>query len=89
MLEMLAFEWFDEQDDSYRETVLPRSVAARVSIEAGIAQSWHRFVGDSGRCVSLEHFGASADYQRLYQEFGLTSAAVVAAAQDSLTLSGK
>lgn len=89
VVSMPCVEWFDEQDDSYRETVLPRAVTARVSIEAGIAQSWHRFVGDSGRSVSLEHFGASADYQRLYQEFGLTSAAVVSAAQDSLALSGK
>jgi transketolase len=89
VVSMPCVEWFDEQDDSYRETVLPRGVTARVSIEAGIAQSWHRFVGDSGQSVSLEHFGASADYQRLYQEFGLTSAAVVAAAHESLTLSGK
>jgi len=89
VVSMPCVEWFDEQDDSYRQMVLPPAVTARVSIEAGIAQCWHRFVGTAGRTVSLEHFGASADYQRLYQEFGLTSAAVVAAAQESLALSGK
>ncbi len=89
VVSMPCVEWFDEQDESYRHSVFPASVTARVSIEAGIAQCWHRFVGDSGRTVSLEHFGASADYQRLYQEFGLTSAAVVSAAQESLALQGK
>ena len=88
-MSMPCVEWFDEQDDSYRQMVLPPTVTARVSIEAGIAQCWHRFVGTAGRTVSLEHFGASADYQRLYQEFGLTSAAVVLAAQESLALSRK
>lgn len=89
VVSMPCVEWFDEQDESYRHSVLPPAVKARVSIEAGIAQCWHRFVGDSGRTVSLEHFGASADYQRLYQEFGLTSAAVVTAAKESLALLGK
>jgi transketolase len=89
VVSMPCVEWFDEQDESYRHSVFPASVTARVSIEAGIAQCWHRFVGDRGRTVSLEHFGASADYQRLYQEFGLTSAAVVSAAQESLALQGK
>lgn len=89
VVSMPCVEWFDEQDESYRHSVFPPEVRARVSIEAGVAQCWHRFVGDSGRTVSLEHFGASADYQRLYQEFGLTSAAVVAAAKESLALQGK
>lgn len=89
VVSMPCVEWFDEQDESYRHSVFPPEVRARVSIEAGVAQCWHRFVGDSGRTVSLEHFGASADYQRLYQEFGLTSAAVVAAAKESLALEGK
>jgi transketolase len=84
VVSMPCVEWFDEQDEVYRKSVLPASVTARVSVEAGISQSWHRFVGDTGRCVSLEHYGASADYTRLYEEFGLTVDAVVAAAEDSL-----
>ena len=89
VVSMPCVEWFDEQVQAYRETVLPPSVRARVSIEAGIAQCWHRFVGESGRTVSLEHFGASADYQKLYEEFGLTADAVVSAAHESLALKGK
>jgi transketolase len=89
VVSMPCMEWFDEQEQSYRDSVLPPSLKARVSIEAGIAQSWHRFVGDSGKTVSLEHFGASADYQRLYTEFGLTAEAVVLAAHESLALQGK
>lgn len=85
VVSMPCVEWFDEQDDSYRQSVLPPAVKARVSIEAGVAQCWHRFIGDTGGTVSLEHFGQSADYQRLYQEFGLTAEAVVEAAQDSLS----
>jgi len=79
-----SLEWFAEQDAEYREQVLPRSVRARVSVEAGIALSWHKIVGDAGRAISLEHFGASADYETLYREFGITAEAVVAAAHESL-----
>ena len=89
VVSMPCMEWFDDQDESYREEVLPTSVTARVSIEAGVSQSWHRFVGDAGRSISLEHFGASADYQRLYQEFGLTAQAVVDAATEILALQRK
>ncbi|MEU4194037.1 transketolase [Kribbella sp. NPDC026611] len=84
VVSMVSREWFDEQDDAYRETVIPAAVRARVSVEAGIAQSWHAVVGDAGRCVSLEHYGASAAYQTLYDEFGITTAAVVQAAKDSI-----
>lgn len=79
-----SLEWFDEQDAAYRESVLPASVTARVSVEAGIALTWHRYVGDRGRSVSIEHFGASADYKTLFREFGITAEAVVAAAKESL-----
>jgi len=79
-----SLEWFAEQDDAYRESVLPRAVRARVSVEAGIALSWHKIVGDAGRSVSLEHFGASADAETLYREFGITAEAVVAAAHESI-----
>jgi transketolase len=79
-----SLEWFEEQDAAYRESVLPASVSARVSIEAGLALSWHRYLGTRGRAVSIEHFGASADYKTLFREFGITAEAVVAAAKESL-----
>jgi transketolase len=81
-------EWFADQDPSYREEVLPAAVRARVSVEAAVAQGWHEIVGDAGRCVSLEHFGASADFKVLYEKFGLTAEAVVAAAKESLAAAG-
>ncbi|MDK1474200.1 transketolase [Streptomyces sp. 549] len=84
VVSMPCVEWFDEQDAQWRDAVLPPSVRARVAVEAGVALTWHRFVGDAGRIVSLEHFGASADYQTLYREFGITADAVVAAARESL-----
>lgn len=84
VVSMPCREWFDEQDDAYRESVLPASVRARVSVEAGVAQGWRDVVGDAGRCVSVEQFGASADYQTLFRELGVTAEAVVAAARESL-----
>jgi transketolase len=84
VVSMVSREWFDEQDDAYRESVIPAAVRARVSVEAGIAQCWHDIVGDAGRTVSLEHYGASAAYQTLYDEFGITAGAVVQAAKDSI-----
>jgi transketolase len=81
-------EWFDAQDDAYRAQVLPPGVRARVSVEAAVAQGWRELVGDAGRIVSLEHFGASASYQRLYEEFGLTAANVAAAARESIAAAG-
>ena len=85
VVSMPCVEWFDEQDEDYRASVLPPEVSARVSVEAGIAQGWRRFVGDHGASVSIEHFGASADYATLYREFGITAEAVVAAAQGVLS----
>ncbi len=79
-----SLEWFDEQDAAYRESVLPTSVTARVSVEAGIALPWRGIVGDRGRSVSIEHFGASADYKTLFQKFGITAEAVVEAARETL-----
>jgi transketolase len=78
-------EWFDEQSDSYKESVLPSSVSARVSVEAGLALGWSKYVGRSGESVSIEHFGASADYKTLFREFGMTTDAVIAAAHKSLS----
>ena len=79
-----SLEWFEEQDAAYRESVLPAAVKARVSIEAGISLTWRSYVGDAGRSVSIEHFGASADYKTLFREFGITTEAAVAAARESL-----
>ncbi|TBN56688.1 transketolase [Glaciihabitans arcticus] len=79
-----SLEWFAEQSAEYRESVLPASVKARVSIEAGLALTWREYVGDAGRSVSIEHFGASADYKTLFREFGITTEAAVAAAHDSI-----
>ncbi|MEY4312910.1 MAG: Transketolase [Actinomycetota bacterium] len=76
-----CLEWFEEQPAAYRESVLPTSVTARVSVEAGLALGWSRYVGANGASVSIEHFGASADYQTLFREFGITPEAVAAAAK--------
>jgi transketolase len=84
VVSMPCREWFDEQEASYRETVIPPTVKARVSVEAGIAQGWREIVGDHGRIVSIEHYGASADYARIYTEFGITAQAVADAARDSV-----
>ncbi|OIH82070.1 transketolase [Arthrobacter sp. UCD-GKA] len=80
-----CLEWFNKQDAAYRESVLPAAVKARVSVEAGVAQGWRELVGDAGRIISLDHYGASADYKRLFSEFGITAEAVTAAALDSIS----
>jgi transketolase len=79
-----CWEWFAEQDEAYRLQVLPSSVRARVSVEAGVPMGWRDFVGDAGRMVGLNHYGASASFAKLYEEFGLTAEAVVAAARESI-----
>ncbi|WP_055698046.1 MULTISPECIES: transketolase [Streptomyces] len=84
VVSMPSVEWFEEQDQGYRDSVLPPSVKARVAVEAGIGLTWHKYVGDAGRIVSLEHFGASADGKVLFREFGFTADAVAAAARESL-----
>ncbi|MER7462645.1 transketolase [Streptomyces sp. NPDC097981] len=84
VVSMPSVEWFEEQDQAYKDSVLPPSVKARVAVEAGVGLTWHRYVGDAGRIVSLEHFGASADAKVLFREFGFTSEAVTAAAKASL-----
>ncbi|MEU1168273.1 hypothetical protein ABZ372_52140, partial [Streptomyces sp. NPDC005921] len=75
---------FEEQSREYRESVLPPAVRARVAVEAGIGLTWYRFVGDAGRIVSLEHFGASADARTLFAEFGFTAENVADKARESL-----
>lgn len=84
VVSMPCVEWFDQQDQAYRDTVIPPAVKARVAVEAGVAQPWHRFVGDAGEIVSIEHFGASADFATLFREFGFTADAVVNAARHTL-----
>ena len=84
VVSMPCVEWFSDQDESYRREVLPPTIPARVSVEAGITPPWKLFVGDAGASIGVDHFGASADYKRLYQEFGVTAERVAAAAHDSL-----
>ena len=84
VVSMPCMDWFAAQDQEYRDSVLPPTVAARVSVEAGIAMPWYRWVGDAGEIVSIEHYGASADYQTLFREFGFTTEHVVTAARTSL-----
>ncbi len=78
-----CLEWFEEQSSEYRESVLPSSVKARVSIEAGLTMGWRKYVGDQGASIGIDHYGASADYATLYREFGITTEAVVAAAKNA------
>lgn len=84
-----CLEWFAEQDQSYRDSVLPPTVTARVSVEAGIKMGWHQWIGDRGESVSLEHFGASAQHTELFSRFGITADAVVSAAKKSLAKAAK
>lgn len=79
-----CLDWFDQESAEYRESVLPAKVKARVSIEAGITSQWHKYVGDQGIAIGIDHFGASADYQTLYREFGITTEAVEKAANQVL-----
>ena len=89
VVSMPCVEWFREQDVAYKRMVLPTDVQARVSVEAAISQGWHEWLGDHGETVALEHYGASAPYEVLYQEFGFTAERVVAAAKSSLSRLGK
>jgi transketolase len=84
VVSMPCVEWFTAQEPAYQEQVLPVGVRARVSVEAGLALGWRGFVGDAGECISLEHFGASADYKVLFEKFGLTAERVAEAARTSL-----
>lgn len=88
VVSMPCQEWFAEQDQAYRQMVLPPSVRARVSIEAAATMGWRDFVGDDGECLGLDHFGASAPYAILYEQFGITPERAVAAAHSSLSKVG-
>lgn len=84
VVSMPSVEWFADQDEAYRNEVLPPEIRARVSIEAAVAQGWRDLVGDAGRSVSLEHYGASADFETLFREFGFTAENVASVAKDSI-----
>jgi transketolase len=84
VVSMPCVEWFDSQSQEYRDSVLPPDVPARVAVEAGIGQSWYKYVGDTGEIISIEHYGESADDKTLFREFGFTPEAVVAAAERAI-----
>ena len=84
VVSMPCFEWFAQQPEQYRQSVLPKDVKARVSIEAGLTSSWREVVGDKGISIGIDHYGASADYKTLYKEFGITSEAVVLAGKKAV-----
>ncbi|GAA3055151.1 transketolase [Streptomyces roseofulvus] len=89
VVSMPSVEWFEEQDQAYKDSVLPPAVKARVAVEAGVGLTWHKYVGDAGRIVSLEHFGASADAKVLFREFGFTPEAVASAARESIAAAAR
>ena len=80
VVSMPSWEIFERQPETYRQAVLPPQARIRIAIEAGIPQGWHRYVGSDGTVVGLDHFGASAPYQTLYDKFGITASTVVAKA---------
>lgn len=84
VVSMPCVEWFEAQPVDYRDAILPPAVSARVAVEAGVAQCWHKLVGDTGQIVSIEHYGESADYKTLFHEYGFTADAVVDAAERAL-----
>jgi transketolase len=86
---MPCVEWFNAQDAAYRQLVLPPDVKARVAIEAGISLGWREYVGECGEMLSLEHFGASAAYTTLFEQFGFTADRAVAAAHAALQRVGE
>jgi transketolase len=88
VVSMPCREWFEAQEASYRQEVLPPEIRARVSVEAAVPMGWRDFVGDDGESLSLDHFGASAPYQILYEQFGMTAERLVAAAHASLSKVG-
>ena len=83
-----CLEWFAEQDQAYRDGVLPPEVTARVSVEAGATLGWWKYVGSAGAVVGIDHFGASADGAYLFREFGITPDAVAEAARACLSQGG-
>ena len=89
VVSMPSWEWFEQQTQAYRDSVLPPQVKARVAVEAGIKLGWREYVGDHGRIVSIDHYGASADGATLFREFGFTPEAVTQAARESIAAAGR
>jgi transketolase len=89
VVSMPCIEWFRAQDRSYQQQVLPPDIKARVSIEAGVPQGWREIVGDSGEIIAIDHFGASAEGNVLFEQFGFTPDRVVAAAHAALERAGR
>ena len=84
VVSMPSWELFDRQPPEYREQVLPSSVRARVAVEAGVRQGWDRYIGPGGEFIGMHTFGASAPYQKAYEEFGITVSHIVASAKGML-----
>ena len=84
-----CLEWFNQESEQYRESVLPKSIRARVSVEAGIGMGWREYVGDHGSILSLEHFGASASGPELFKEFGFTAENILAHVKESIASVGR
>ena len=80
-----SWELFAAQPEAYRESVLPDSVRARVSVEAGVTEGWRQFIGLDGLAVGIDRFGASAPYQVVYEKLGVTAEAVAQAAREVLS----
>ena len=74
-----SWELFESQEPAYQESVLPAGWKARLAVEAGVSQGWSRWVGEGGRILAVDHFGASAPYKTLYSHYGLTVDAIIAA----------
>jgi len=89
VVSMPCRELFDQQEAGYREKVLPSSIPVRVAIEAGRSLGWERYVGCEGTIIGVDRFGASAPFQRIYAEFGLTAERIVAAVKQHLSASGR
>jgi transketolase len=84
VVSMPCQDWFEQQTQEYQDSVLPPDVTARVAVEAGIRQSWDRYLGRSGRFVGMDRFGASAPFEELYERFGITSGRVIDAAVEAI-----
>ncbi|WP_406709786.1 transketolase [Trueperella pyogenes] len=89
VVSMPCLEWFAEQSEEYRESVIPSAVKARVSVEAGSTLGWRNLVGDAGRMVGIDHFGESASGSLLLEKYGMTAANVAAAAKESIEAAKK
>ncbi len=89
VVNLASWELFDKQDQSYKDSVLPPSVKARVAVEAGIKMGWEKYIGDNGEFIGMTRFGESAPYKVCYEKFGITADAVAEAAKKSIAAAGK